>query len=317
MGILVEGAWVVDDAKYRNAASGEFVRPDSTFRDWITPDGSGRFAPEAGRYHLLVAANCPWAHRTVIARRLKGLEQIIDVSFASGPNSEHGWPFEDGVDGGPQPADGELRLHQVYTAADPGFTGRVTVPTLWDRRHRTIVNNESADLVRIFDRSFGALSNQVVDLRPGRLEPTIDALNEWIYADINNGVYRCGFATTQAAYEAACRRLFAALDRAEGLLGGQRYLAGDVLTEADVRLFPTLVRFDAVYHGLFKCNLRRLADYPSLTDYVGRLWPVAGFGDTCDIEAFKRGYYLGIRRLNPSGIVPLGPEVGPRQTAGG
>ena len=309
MGMLVNGHWVIDDAKYRNASSGTFVRPDSTFRQWITADGSSGFPAEAGRYQLLVAANCPWAHRTVITRRLKGLEQTIDLLQSTGVQSEEGWPFEAGVDNGPQPpSGGVMHLHEVYTAAAPDYSGRVTVPTLWDRRARTVVNNESAELIRMLDTEFSAFSNAALDLRPESLTEAIDAVNEWVYPAINNGVYRCGFSTTQAAYEDACRALFAALDRVEAILTQQRFLAGDVITEADVRLFPTLVRFDAVYYGLFKCNLRHLWDYSNISGYIRDLYAHPGFGDTCDLDAFKRGYYQGIRRVNPNAVVPLGPD---------
>lgn len=311
MGMLVDGKWVIDDARYRNESSGAFVRPDSTFRRWITADGSSGFPAEAGRYQLLVAANCPWAHRTVITRRLKGLEHVMDLVQSTGVQSEEGWPFEQGVDNGPQPPrGGVMHLHEVYSAAAPDYSGRVTVPTLWDRIARTVVNNESAELIRMFDTEFGAYSNDALTLRPEGLTGTIDEVNEWVYTDVNNGVYRCGFSTTQASYEAACRTLFAALDRVESILEHQRYLAGDVVTEADVRLFPTLVRFDAVYYGLFKCNIRHLWEYKNLSGYVRDLYAHPGFGDTCDLHAFKRGYYEGIRRANPNGVIPLGP-LGP------
>jgi putative glutathione S-transferase len=307
MGMLIEGTWVVDDLKYRNAPTGQFERADSSFRDSVTAEGSGKFPAVAGRYQLLTAVNCPWAHRTVIARRLKGLEGAIDLLVASDPQTDQGWPFNVGVGKGPQPRDGVLHLHEVYTAADPTYSGRVTVPTLWDREFRTIVNNESADILRMLNTQFSSVANSSFDLRPHALRERIDAVNEWVYRDINNGVYRCGFAQTQAAYEQACQALFDALDRAEAVLDRSRFLAGPALTEADVRLFPTLVRFDAVYYGLFKCNMRRLQDYPNLSGYVRDLYARPGFGDTCDIDAFKRGYYAGIKRANPNGIIPLGP----------
>ena len=307
MGMLINGSWIIDDAKYRNATSGAFVRPDSYFRSWVHAESSGDFPAQAGRYQLLVAANCPWAHRTAIARRMKGLDHAIDILYSTGEQCDRGWQFDVGVINGPQPTDGVMNLHEVYTAATPNYSGRVTVPALWDKQARTIVNNESADLVRMLDKDFRPLGNDSPSLRPDHLASRIDNQNAWIYRDINNGVYRCGFATTQEAYAQACTALFAGLDRAEALLDAHRFIAGDVITEADVRLFPTLVRFDVVYYALFKCNLRHLWDYPNLSGYVRDLWGETGFGDTCDLRAFKHGYYAGIRGVNPNGVVPLGP----------
>lgn len=308
MGMLINGTWLVDDAEYRNSASGSYVRPESPFRHWVRASGTSDFKAEPNRYQLLVAHNCPWAHRTAIARRVKGLDSAIDIIYACGAQTEQGWPFDIGVKNGPSPASGEtMPLHQVYTAAKPEFSGRVTVPTLWDTETRSIVNNESADIVRMLDSEFAALSNDAQVLRPASATDAIDAINEWVYRDINNGVYRCGFAQTQAAYEEACEALFSALDRAEAILHKQRYLAGNEITEADVRLFPTLVRFDVVYYGLFKCNLRHLWDYPNLLGYVRDLYALRGFGDTTDLDAIKRGYYQGIKRVNTAGLVPIGP----------
>ena len=306
MGMLVEGKWVGDDARQRNDAKGAFVRPDSSFRHRITRNGSSGFPAEPGRYHLFVAPSCPWAHRTLIVRRFKHLEDVISVSSAEGPRTE-GWSYSSGIDS-LQPRNGLLWLHEVYSAAFPGYTGRVTVPTLWDRKRRTIVNNESSEILRMLNSEFGEGSGEPADLYPEPLRAEIDRINAFVYERVNNGVYRCGFAKSQAAYEEAFTRLFGALDDLDRRLAGQRFLAGSALTEADVRLFPTLVRFDAVYHGLFKCNLRRLEDYPNLSNYLRDLYSRRGFGDTVDISLVKQGYYA-IEQVNPSGIVPVGPVL--------
>jgi putative glutathione S-transferase len=306
--MLVEGRWIDDDAKYRADAAGGFVRPESAFRSRVTRDGSSGFPAEAGRYHLFVAPNCPWAHRTMIVRRMKGLEDAISVSQSDGPRI-HSWTFSKGIDD-IQPKDGLLELYEVYTAAVPDYTGRVTVPTLWDRRKKTVVNNESSEIIRMLNVEFtGVQSGGLdIDLYPEPLRAEIDEINAFVYERVNNGVYRCGFAKSQAAYEAAFKRLFDALDVLEARLSTQRFLVGNRLTEADVRLFPTLVRFDAVYHYLFKCNLRKVADYPNLSNYTCDLFARRGFGDTVDIGLIKAGYYANAT-VNPTGIVPLGPVV--------
>ncbi|MHB2167760.1 glutathione S-transferase family protein [Alsobacter sp. R-9] len=307
--MLVDGKWT--DAWQPVQAKDEkggFVRQVSSFRSWVTPDGTpgptgeGGFAAEAGRYHLYVALICPWASRTLIARALKGLDGAVSVSVVAPELTDQGWRFPEGGDA----VNGATYVHQLYTQAAPTFTGRATVPVLWDRHRGTIVNNESADIVRMLNDGFGALADPSVDLYPADLRPQIDALNERIYPALNNGVYRTGFATTQAAYEEAFAEVFAALDEMEERLSGRRFLFGDRLTETDIRLFVTLVRFDAAYHSLFKCNLRRVADYPALSRFIETMLAVPGVRETVSIDHIKRGYY-SIRSLNPTGIVPVGP----------
>ncbi|MGH0036818.1 MAG: glutathione S-transferase family protein [Myxococcota bacterium] len=311
MGLLIDGKWS-DDWYDTKAHGGRFVRQQSAFRDFVRADGSTRFAPEAGRYHLYVSLACPWAHRTLIFRKLKGLEKAISVSVVDPLMGEGGWKFsgEEVTPGAtPDAIHGAAFLHEVYTAADPGYTGRVTVPALWDRETETIVNNESAELIRMFDTEFDALGDPTVDFRPEPLRAEIDAVNEFVYPLVNNGVYRCGFATTQEAYEEAFAQLFFALDTLEERLSGRRYLLGDAITEADWRLFTTLVRFDAVYVGHFKCNLRRIADYPSLSGYLRELYQVPGVASTVDFLHIKRHYYASHHTINPTGVVPVGPEL--------
>jgi putative glutathione S-transferase len=306
MGMLVDGQWVEDDSRRRNDEKGAFVRPNSVFRDRITREGASGFPAEANRYHLFVAPSCPWAHRTLIVRRLKKLEDLISVSYADGPRTQ-GWSYTSGIDE-LQPRGGLLQLHEVYSAASPRCTGRVTVPALWDRRRHTVVNNESSEIIRMLNAEFEPWADNSIDLYPEDLRRDIDEINAFVYERVNNGVYRCGFARSQAAYEEAFRRLFEALDVLEERLSTQRFLVGSALTEADVRLFPTLVRFDAVYHYLFKCNLRRLEDYQSLSNYLRDLYQRRGFGDTVDVDRVKQGYYV-MPAVNPSGIVPIGPML--------
>jgi putative glutathione S-transferase len=307
MGMLIEGKWLEDDAARRSNADGSFARPASVFRGRVAGDSAAEFPAAAGRYHLFIAPSCPWAHRTAIARRLKGLDGVVGLTQAELPRIE-GWTSSTGIDE-LQPVDGRFYIHQLYTTAQPGYTGRVTVPVLWDRQTRRIVNNESAEIIRIFNSGFGALAGMPFDLYPEALRPEIDRINDFVYEHINNGVYRAGFARTQEAYDAACRKVFHGLDELEQRLSTQRYLVGTRLTEADVRLFPTLVRFDSVYYSHFKCNLKRLSDYPNLDGYMRDLYKRPAFGDTVDIEAIKRGYYTGQKNVNPSGIVPLGPHI--------
>jgi len=308
MGLLVDGQW--QDQWYDTKASGgRFIRKESAFRNWVTPDGApgpsgeGGFAAEAGRYHLYVSLACPWAHRALIMRARKGLEKAIGLSVVHWHMGENGWTFEDGPGVIPDPIHRARFLHQVYTAADPRYTGRVTVPVLWDKRRGTIVNNESAEILRMLDHAFGG----AYDHYPAELRAGIDALNATVYDTVNNGVYKAGFATTQDAYEDAVRPLFETLDRLDARLSSQRYLMGERMTEADIRLFTTLVRFDAVYHGHFKCNLRQIAGYSALFPYLRDLFQSAGFGETCNFEHIKRHYYGSHRNINPTGIVPLGP----------
>lgn len=307
--MLVEGKWNANWQPVQGTDErGGFVRQTSSFRSWVTPDGrpgptgEGGFVAEPGRYHLYAALICPWASRALAVRKLKRLEDVITLSIVEPELQDEGWRLADGAD----PVNGARYLHELYTAADPRYTGRATVPVLWDRQRRTIVNNESADIVRMFNAGFGALGDASLDLYPEALRPAIDALGDDVYRRLNNGVYRAGFATTQVAYDDAYRDVFAMLDALERRLDGQTYLFGDALTEADVRLFVTLVRFDVAYHGLFKCNLRRIADYPNLSAYVRRLLAVPSIAATVDVEQIKRGYY-SMKALNPSGIVPLGP----------
>lgn len=307
MGMLVEGRWRDDEGvSAMQNKKGAFVRADSRFREWVRADGSTPFPPESGRYALLVAHNCPWAHRTLICRNLKGLQGAIAVQVAETRRDAEGWWFPQGF-AGLQPRDGRLHLHRLYAAADPAYTGRVTVPVLWDLAAGRIVNNESSEIIRMLNGEFPAHGAEGPHLYPPHLRVEIDAVNERVYADVNNGVYRCGFAGSQQAYEEAVARLFDTLDELEARLDRRRYLAGDDLTEADVRLFPTLVRFDPVYYGHFKCNLRRIADYANLSGYLRDLYQMPAFRETVRVEAYKQGYYGNSPRLNPSGIIPKGP----------
>ena len=313
MGLLVDGKW--QDKWYETGKSGKFERSQSQFRDFVTADGApapGRtraFKAEPGRYHLYVSLACPWAHRTLIFRKLKKLEDVISVSIVHHFMGEHGWTFlaEDGATG--DTLYGLDYLHQIYTRADPTYSGRVTVPVLWDKQEQTIVSNESSEIIRMLNSAFDEWGDASVDFYPEPLRAEVDALNEWIYPSINNGVYRCGFATKQAAYEEAFAELFAALDRVEDILSRRRYLAGERITEADWRLFTTLVRFDPVYVGHFKCNLRRIADYPNLSNYLRELYQVPGVAQTVNLHHIKHHYYGSHRMINPTGVVPVGPEV--------
>jgi glutathionyl-hydroquinone reductase len=314
--MLVNGKWTADwQPLQAKDAKGGFVRQTSSFRNWITPDGGlgptgeGGFKAEAGRYHLYVALICPWASRTLIARKLKGLEEAISVSVVEPVLTDQGWRFGDYPGSNRDELNDATYLHEIYTKVDPDISGRATVPVLWDKQRQTIVNNESAEIVRMLNSGFGTLANDEFDLCPEDLRASIDALNDRIYPRLNNGVYRAGFATTQEAYEEAFRDVFGMLDELEERLDGKAFLFGDRLTETDIRLFVTLMRFDAAYHGLFKCNLRRIADYPYLTAHVERMLAIPGIAGTVNIDHIKRGYY-SIRSLNPTGIVPLGPALG-------
>ena len=306
MGMLVNGVWHDEDPS-TTGSDGSFVRLESEFRDRVTRDGSSGFKAEAGRYYLVTAPSCPWAHRTVLMRKLKGLEDTIPI-LQSDLAKGQGWAYSRGFDD-LRPGDGVFHVHQVYSAARPDFTGRATVPVLWDRETRTIVNNESSEIIRMLNSEFDEFGKTALDLYPAALRSEIDETNAFVYDAINNGVYRCGFARTQAAYEQSFRKLFAALDSLEERLGRQRYLVGDRFTEADLRLFPTLIRFDAVYYSHFKCNLRRLADYHNLTNYTRDIYQMPGVAETVDIPRIKLGYYGGMRNLNSNGIIPLGPEL--------
>jgi putative glutathione S-transferase len=311
VGLLVDGHW--QDEWYDTAKTGgRFVRKESAFRDWVRADGSTPFSPERGRYHLYVSLACPWAHRTLIVRKLKRLEDAISVSVVHPFMGKHGWSFEnpDATPGCiPDPIHGARHLHEVYTKADPSYTGRVTVPVLWDRERGTIVNNESAELLRMLNVEFDAFGDGSLDLYPEALRKEIDEINAYVYPRVNNGVYRCGFATTQEAYAEAFDELFDALDALDRRLASRRYLVGDRITEADWRLFTTLVRFDAVYVGHFKCNLRRIADHPNLSGYLRELYQVPGVAETVSFDHIKRHYYESHRMINPTGVVPVGPAL--------
>lgn len=315
--MLVDGKWTDNWQPVQATDSkGGFVRQVSSFRNWVTPDGApgptgeGGFRAAAGRYHLYVALICPWASRTLIARRLKGLEEAISLSVVEPVISAEGWRFGTSPGATPDAVNGATYIHEIYTRADPHFTGRATVPVLWDKVRGTIVNNESADIVRMLNSGFGDLASNQFDLRPADLLDEIDALNDDIYPRLNNGVYRAGFATTQAAYEEAFWDVFSMLETLEGRLcaGKGPFLFGERLTETDIRLFVTLVRFDAAYHGVFKCNLKKLAEYPALSAYVADMLAVPGVRETVNIDHIKQGYY-SIRTLNPNGIVPVGPDL--------
>jgi glutathionyl-hydroquinone reductase len=315
MGLLVDGVWVDDSQDKARFQSGRFVRPRTRYHNWVTPDGSpgpegeGGFAAEADRYHLYVATGCPWAHRTIIFRKLKQLESVISMSIVSWHMGDSGWDFDRSKGSTGDALNGKSKLSEIYVLADPRYTGRVSVPVLWDKKRRTIVNNESSEIIRMLNSSFDALTNERSDFYPAELRGEIDKVNEVVYATVNNGVYRSGFAQTQEAYEEACRGVFKTLDELEQLLSRQRYLVDNRLTEADWRLYTTLYRFDAVYHGHFKCNIRRIADYANLSNYLRDLYQMPGIAETALIDDIKRHYYTSQRKVNPTGIVPLGPEL--------
>jgi glutathionyl-hydroquinone reductase len=312
--MLVDGKWVDDwQMKQRTDSQGHYIRQESTFRNWITPDGSagptgvGGFRAEPGRYHLYVALVCPWACRTLLYRKLKKLDDAISVSISLPEFTDQGWAFGEYPGSIPDPLYDVHYVHELYTRADPHFTGRPTVPVLWDKVQGTMVNNESADIIRMLNHSFDGWGDASVDFYPKELRSEIDALNDRIYDGLNNGVYQAGFATSQAAYDEAFTAVFGCLDELEQRLEGRSYLLGERITETDWRAFVTLIRFDIAYHGLFKCNLRRLIDYPNLSAYLKRLYHVPGVAETVDVDHIKRTYY-SIRKVNPTRIVPKGPE---------
>ena len=306
MGLLQNGEWVDQWYDTKNSG-GEFRRQDSRFRSWVTADGSAGpsggegFKAEPGRYHLYVSLACPWAHRTLIFRELKGLQDMIGVTVVEPLMLANGWELRDDQYG-------LEYLYQLYLKADSGYEGRVTVPVLWDKQEQTIVSNESAEIIRMFNTAFNGLTGNDADYYPARLQGQIDAINERVYDSINNGVYRAGFATTQEAYEAAFYKLFDALDWVEQLLTRQRYLVGDTLTEADWRLFTTLIRFDAVYYGHFKTNRQRIADYPAMSNYLRELYQQPGVAQTVNFAHIKQHYYGSHVTINPTQVVPLGPQ---------
>jgi glutathionyl-hydroquinone reductase len=314
MGMLVNGEW--RDVTYDTSSTdGRFERPSSAFRNWVTADGSagltgtGGFVAERGRYHLYVSLACPWAHRTLIMRRLKGLKDVVSLSVVHWQMRELGWTFSPGPCVTGDPVNGAQALYEVYLAADQRYSGRVTVPVLWDKERQTIVSNESAEILRMFNSAFDGVGATPGDYYPKQLGADIDALNDRIYRDVNNGVYRAGFATTQEAYEEAVRSLFETLDWLESKLSRSRYLLGDQLNEADIRLFTTLVRFDAVYHGHFKCNIRRIADYPALWRFTRDVYNLKGVAETVNMHHIRHHYYESHTTINPSGIVPAGPAL--------
>jgi putative glutathione S-transferase len=312
MGLLVEGRW--QDQWYESSKDGAFQREQAKRRNWVTadgrpgPSGEGGFKAEAGRYHLFVSLACPWAHRTLIVRKLKGLESLVDVSVVSWLMRENGWTFDKQTGSTGDALDGHTFMYQRYLADTPDYTGRVTVPMLWDKKLKRIVSNESSEIIRMFNSAFDELTGNRLDLYPEALRPEINRLNDRIYPAVNNGVYRAGFATSQGAYEEAFDEVFAELDALEKLLSEKRYLSGEYLTEADVRLFTTLIRFDAVYHGHFKCNLRRIADYPNLSNWLREMYQLPGVASTVDFVHIKHHYYASHATINPTGVVPKGPE---------
>jgi len=302
VGLLVEGEW--SKAWYdTESTGGRFVRKQSSFRDWIRANGSTPYLPEAGRYHLYVSLACPWAHRTLIFRKLKGLEEAITLSVVDPFMGENGWMFGAAKGATPDLLFGSRYLHEIYTRADPKYTGRVTVPVLWDRERATIVNNESSEIIRMFNSEFDEWGRADLDYYPIGLRAEIDRLNDRIYETVNNGVYRCGFAGTQTAYEQAYDALFATLDELDARLSRNRFLLGDEVTEADWRLLPTLQRFDVAYYGLFKCNRNRIADFPYLWPYARDLHQQPGVSETADFQAFKEIYWSRTK------IIPKGPDL--------
>ena len=310
MGLLVDGVWQEDVSRTKD---GHFVRPATRFRNFVTadggpgPSGEGGFKAERGRYHLYISLACPWAHRTLIFRALKKLDDVISVSITEPLYGKTGWEFGTTPGTTPDTANGKTTRAEVYLLADPRYTGRVSVPALWDKTRRTIVNNESAEIIRMLNAAFDAFTDEKTDYYPRPLRAEIDRINDLVYPNVNNGVYRAGFATGQAAYEEAARGVFAALDQLEQVLSGQRYLVRDRITEADWRLFTTLIRFDSVYYSHFKCNLRRITDYPNMWNYLRELYQVPGIAGTVSIDQIKTHYYGSQRQVNPTGIVPIGP----------
>ena len=314
MGLLVDGRW--QDVWYDTKASqGRFVRTEAQFRNWITrdgrpgPTGEGGFRAERGRYHLYVSLACPWAHRVLIYRKLKGLEDLLPLSAVNLYMGAEGWTFEPGPSVIPDSVNQAKRLYEIYTIADPRYSGRVTIPFIWDKQRRTIVSNESADIIRMLNDAFDEITGNLLDFYPAEHRKEIDELNALIYPNVNNGVYRAGFATTQEAYEEAATAVFATLDDLDSRLAKRRYLTGPRVTEADWRLFTTLARFDAVYFGHFKCNRRRIVDYPNLWSYVRDLYQTPGVPETVNVDYYKRHYYGSPKTINPHLIIPIGPDI--------
>ncbi len=313
MGVMIDGVWHVQEPE--KAGDGRFIRKETAFRNWVTrdgrpgPTGKDGYGAMAGRYHLYVSLACPWAHRTLIVRALKGLEDIVSVSMTHWLVEQQGWTFEPGEGVVPDTLYGSLYLHELYARADAAYDGRVTVPVLWDQHTQTIVNNESADIIRMLGSAFDLIGAGPGDFYPEPLRADIDQVNQRVYDTLNNGVYRAGFATTQAAYEDAVFPLFETLDWLEDRLSRSRYLVGNTLTEADIRLFTTLVRFDAVYYSHFKCNIRRIIDYPNLWAYTRDIYQHPGIVPTVNFHHIKGHYFGSHRQINPTGIVPVGPAL--------
>lgn len=308
MGQLVNGKWVTDQIVVKEK-DGRFRRKAMAFRNWIKADGSTPYTPDAGRYHLYIANACPWAHRAMIFRKLRGLEDAITISVVDTLMFDNGWRFRQGEGYIPDVINNKDFLYEVYVVADPEFTGRVTVPVLWDKWNNTIVNNESSEIIRMLNSEFHTLAADGIDYYPDHLAAEIDEINERIYHTVNNGVYKCGFARSQEAYEESAVAMFETLDFLEERLSQQRYLINEQITEADWRLFTTLVRFDPVYVGHFKCNLKRIADYPNLSNYLRDLYQQPGIADTVNLAQIKEHYYRSHESINPSRVVPIGPEV--------
>ena len=313
MGMLISGKWVEDEATQNK--QGKFVRPDSIFRNWVTSDGSAGpsghdgFKAEPNRYHLYVSHNCPWAYRTMVLRKLKGLEKFVSVAISASSVKDEGWTYIKEPGCVPDAVNNITYLHEVYTKAEPQYTGRVTVPTLWDRERETIVSNESSEIIRMFNSAFNEIGATSQNYYPDDLRNEIDNINDVIYKNVNNGVYRCGFASTQTAYEEAFDNLFNTLEELEKRLNSDRYLVGGTLTEADWRLFSTLLRFDIVYYGLFKCNKRHIYEYPNLWNFTLELYQYPGISEVTDLDHIKRGYYANMQRLDVKGFVPKGPNL--------
>lgn len=305
MGLLIEGVWKTD--WYKSDDEGAFKRPETQFRAWVREDSPEGFVPEAGRYHLFVSYACPWAHRTLIARALNGLEDVISVTNVSSEMGDDGWVF--GGDGDADPILNARFLREIYLHADAKYTGRVTVPVLWDKKKQTIVNNESREIMRMFNTSFRALSTTSAQLAPTEQIEAIDAMMDRIYHPYNNGVYRAGFATQQAPYEKAVREVFATLDALDELLATQRYLCGNQLTEADIAMFTTSIRFAEVYYAHFKCNIRRIEDYPNVWAYVRDIYQMPEVRQTVNLPQIKRHYYFSQTTINPTRVVPVGPNI--------
>ena len=306
MGLLVDGAWQEDVSRTTN---GRFIRPTTAYHNAVTADSTSYFPAEAGRYHLYISLACPWAHRTLIFRSLKKLDGVISLSVTAPLYGKTGWEFDPAQGGTLDAANDRKTLAEIYLITDPHYTGRVSVPVLWDKKRRTIVNNESSEIIRMLNSAFEAFTDVHTDYYPEALRDEIDRINDLVYPTVNNGVYRAGFATSQEAYEDAARGIFSTLDQLEELLSRQRYLAGKAITEADWRLFTTLVRFDAVYYSHFKCNLRRIVDYPNLWNYLRDLYQMPGIAATVSLDHIKRHYYGSQLKVNPTGIVPIGPLI--------